>query len=74
MATESNVDMNTFVVEKLHTKDNDFVVSVAVPKMYPKPEIISWAGRYFVLGILKAESYYVEGTVWHIGSGQEINF
>lgn len=58
--------------EDLYDVFGNIVVTVVVPVMRPKPKIICWAGRHFVNQSHAPNIRYIEGDVWHVGSGQEV--
>jgi hypothetical protein len=62
---------------RLYTSDGEYVVSVELPKVEPRPRVLAWGKRYFVLGVvpdyIEATCYTIAGNVTDEGEVKDIN-
>jgi hypothetical protein len=62
---------------RLYTSDGEYVVSVELPKVEPRPRVLAWGKRYFVLGVvpdyIEATCYTIAGNVTEEGEVKDIN-
>jgi hypothetical protein len=62
---------------RLYTGDGEYVVSVEIPHVEPRPRVLEWGKRYFVQGngmeYVEATCYAITGNVTDEGEVKDIN-